>query len=133
MNYYCKTVLLIDDNEIDNVLNERLIKANMFAKNVFICQTNKDALDFLMNEAIKNDSIPDIIFLDIRMPMGDGFDFLKAYQKLPIGTRNKTKIIMLTSSLEEEDINKALLNPLVNHILNKPLSFESLNELKRTL
>jgi CheY-like chemotaxis protein len=131
-HYYCKTVLLIDDNDIDNALNEKLIRASNFAEHVIIRQTAKDALLFLKNDAISH-QIPDIIILDITMPMGNGFEFLEAYEKLPDAILNQSKIVMLTSSLDERDHKRANENKLVKIVLNKPLSFETLEELKNRL
>src|ERR1017187_6006971 len=98
MKYFFKTVLLIDDNEIDNILHETLIINGNFAEKIIVKFSSEDALDFLRNDAIAKNLIPDLIFLDIRMPLGNGFEFLETYQNLSSEILNHTKIVMLTSS-----------------------------------
>jgi CheY-like chemotaxis protein len=131
MNYFLKTVLLIDDNEIDNLLSEKLIRKTDFAETIIVRQCAEDAFDFLKNDAIANDQIPDLIFLDIRMPLGDGFYFLDVFRELPVMIKNKTKIVMLTSSLDDADHAQALENEFVKFFLGKPLTFDSLEDLKK--
>src|ERR1017187_9121160 len=102
MKYFFKTVLLIDDNEIDNILHETLIIKGNFAEKIIVKFSSDDSLDFPRNEAIPNNQIPDLIFLDIRMPLGNGFEFLEAYQNLPAVILNHTKIVMLTSAMDDK-------------------------------
>ena len=133
MSSFLKTVLLVDDYEIDNIIHEKLIQANNFAENIIVRQSGDDAIDFLNNEAVKNNQIPDLIFLDIRMHLGDGFEFLEKYPELPEEILIKTKIVMLTSSLDDRDHERALKNRFVKLLLIKPLSFVQLEDLKTRL
>jgi|ERR1035437_3643033 CheY-like chemotaxis protein len=133
MNYFLETVLLIDDSEIDNLLNEYLIRKCYFAKTIFVKQSAEEAIIFLKINALVNNQIPDLIFLDIRMPLGDGFQFLEAYQNLADEILNKTKIVMLTSSLDDEDHAQAIENKFVQFLLNKPLTIEALEDLKKRI
>ena len=128
-----KTVMLIDDDAIDNALNKKLILATDFAENIIVMQTIKDALNFFKNDSAEDFILPEVIFLDIRMPLGDGFKFLKEYQTLPDKITAKMKIVMLTSSLHEDDYQKASDNALIKIFLNKPLSFKALDDLKQKL
>lgn len=82
-----------------------------------------DALDFL-----EINDFPDLIFLDIQMPKMDGFGFLDNFLNFPKEKKEKCKIIMLSSSMDPNDINRAKKHPYVIDYLNKPLSEESLNE-----
>jgi CheY-like chemotaxis protein len=123
-------VLLIDDNEINNVMHERLLEISGFAGNLVVKQGAVEALEYLKDEVKDGSIAPEVIFLDIRMPIMDGFGFLAEFENLPPYIRDKAKIIMLTSSLDEEDNAKAASNPRVISFLVKPLSLDKLNSLK---
>jgi CheY-like chemotaxis protein len=116
-----RIVLLIDDNEIDNFINERMISSSRFSDEVVVRNSADSALDYLrgLNE---NAPIPDVIFLDLNMPVKDGFAFLQEYEALPEFIRNHSRIVVLSSSISPEDINKAATNPHVFKYVNKPLS-----------
>jgi len=133
MNYFLETVLLVDDNEIDNILNTKLIQIDSFAKHIIVKDSADEALEFLFNEFKINKKIPELIFLDIRMPITDGFDFLESFETFHDNLKKNIKIIMLTSSLNEEDIMKANENKYVEMLLNKPLTIEALENLRENL
>ena len=113
-------VLLIDDNSIDNFVNKKLIEMTGFASDVEVYESAVDALNNLKTR--KKEEFPDVIFLDIMMPVMDGFAFLEEYNKLGQDHREKCKIIMLSTSESFQDLNKANKNPLVQKFLNKPLT-----------
>ena len=89
-----KTCLLIDDNYIDNFVTRKILESGEFAEKVIVSQSAPDAINSLRSGAIK----PDVIFLDIRMPMMGGFEFLQEYDKLEIENKQSIKIFMLSSS-----------------------------------
>ncbi len=115
------TVLLIDDNEIDNFINERMITSSRFAEKVEVKNSADAALNFLRGLK-EGDTIPEIIFLDLNMPVKDGFAFLIEFDQMSEFIRANTKIVVLSSSISPDDINKASTNPYVIKYVNKPLS-----------
>jgi len=121
------TVMLIDDNEIDNIINEKIIEANEFADKILVFQTGQEALDYLMDNQNAEVSLPNIIFLDINMPIMDGFQFLEQFEKLSSLVQQKCKIIMLSSSISPKDIDRAASSRYVKKYLNKPLNARYLN------
>jgi CheY-like chemotaxis protein len=124
------TVLLIDDEEIANYLHKVLLNKAGFAENIIIKQSVKRAIDYLMNETLYPKDIPQVIFLDIRMPLHDGFHFLDAFGTLPDKIRNTSKVIMLSSSLDQGDHERAAAYDYVIRFLQKPLTNEAIEELK---
>src|ERR1017187_7683206 len=98
MKFLFDTVLLIDDNDIENYLNTRIIQENGFAKHIVAKQSAEEALEYLLNEFNANNKIPELIFLDIIMPIVNGFEFLKSFETFDENLKSKTNIVMLTSS-----------------------------------
>ena len=83
-NYKYNYTMLLDDNELDNFINQKTIEATNFSNKVYINTGSKSALEFLNNLAIsstdKFDIFPEIIFIDINMPMIDGFQFIENFK-----------------------------------------------------
>lgn len=131
MKPFVNTVLLIDDNEIDNVINHQLIRLSNFAEHIVTKQFADDALEYLRNEFKISKQVPDIIFLDILMPITDGFEFLESFENLHDNLKGKTKIYMLTSSINNEDELRASKSKYVKQFLHKPLTVEVLEGLKK--
>ncbi|MFM8912616.1 MAG: response regulator [Flammeovirgaceae bacterium] len=127
-----RTVMLIDDNEIDNLINQKMIEAAAIAENIYTHTGAKSAIEFLKNMEkmdVADKVLPDVIFLVIDMPLMDGFQFLHEFEKLAPGTKKKSRIVMLTSSINPQDFSRSKKYPNVKLYLNKPLSHDSIVKL----
>jgi len=124
------TVMLVDDNDTDNFISKRIIEITQFSKNVIVKSSGKSALDYLQENKESPDSIPDIIFLDINMPIVDGFVFLYEYEKFSNSVKDKCRVIILSSSDNKRDIDKIINNDFVIKFVTKPLTEKTLEEIK---
>ncbi|GAB4395838.1 MAG: response regulator [Microscillaceae bacterium] len=106
-------VLLIDDDPINNIVNQKLLKK--FNPHLEITEflNAKEALRFLEDSS----TVPEVILLDINMPEMNGWEFLGAYQALRLNCR----LYLLTSSIAQEDMKRAKSFPEVVDFLVKPL------------
>lgn len=117
-----KNILLIDDSTVDNFLNSTFIKNCDLCESIEIFGSARSALTFLHNEEKKFKHTPNVIFLDIDMPEMDGFQFLDEYAKLPAPVTEAFKVIVLSSSISSEEIDRAKEHPHVSKFISKPLT-----------
>ena len=120
-----KTCLLIDDNYIDNFVTRRILEGGNFAEKVIVSQSASEAIDSLRSGSVK----PDVIFLDIRMPVMGGFEFLQEYDKLEIQGKKAIKIFMLSSSLDPTDLRKSSNNKYITQFIHKPITQKILDDI----
>lgn len=126
-------IMLIDDNEIDNYINKHFLKQNNILSPIIEMTSAITALDYLSENINNPDKFPDVIFVDINMPIMDGFEFLHQFNTFPETIKRNSKIFILTSSPNPNDIQKAAQTPYVKKYLNKPLSNETLMQIKNDL
>lgn len=123
-------ILLIDDNETSNFLNERLIRRLNLTDHILVLSNGKQALDYLENlsrQGGQADLKPELILLDINMPVLDGFEFLELFQQLDARFRQGIHIAMLSTSNHPQDTGKA--STFQAHYLTKPLTIEKVEAL----
>jgi CheY-like chemotaxis protein len=94
------------------------------------CLNGRFAIDQLVDIQKRDpEKLPDFIFLDINMPIMNGWEFLEEYQRLNIDPLGKSKIFIISSSVFSNDINRAKSYPIVKSFISKPLSVEKIKEL----
>ena len=120
-----KTCLLIDDNYIDNFVTRRILESSNFAEKIIVQQSATAAIDAIRDGSIR----PDVIFLDLRMPLMNGFEFLQEYYKLKEQDKTATKIFMLSSSLDPVDVKRSGQNKYITQFIHNPLTQKILEEL----
>lgn len=121
-----RIAMLIDDNEIDNFINQKMLEGTNFAEKIFVFSSGKSALEYFKNiehdKKLINELMPEFIFLDINMPVIDGFQFLQEFHSISRKSETKTRICILTTSINPTDKVKSLEDQLVIDYLNKPLN-----------
>jgi CheY-like chemotaxis protein len=131
--YKYANVMLLDDNELDNFINEKILEANHFAKKIYVNTSAKSALEFLQNMITMGETCenvyPEVLFIDINMPIMDGFQFIENFKKNFEEKIKQPKLVILTSSVYHEDKQRAgeISKDIV--FLNKPLTKAMLDKL----
>lgn len=123
-------VLLIDDNQADNFFHEMVIEEQGLAREVVSIDGGAKALTYLSTPQDGSYPSPDLILLDINMPGMNGWEFLEKYETLENRMKAEVIVIMLTTSHDPKDLQKAesLSNTGVAGLKNKPLTPEMLQE-----
>ncbi len=120
--------IVIDDNKLDCFIAEKIIQNTGLNESVATFADARYALE-LVNSKTHSDQQNNIIIVDIQMPLMNGFEFVEAFEKLPQELQNQFVIFMLTSSINENDLNRVRNYSSVKHLLNKPLTSDKLSYL----
>lgn len=126
-----QTILLIDDDETTNYLNHRLLTRLEVAPDIRVVNNGEEALTYLHNAfaGVAEYPIPNLVLVDIKMSVMDGFEFLEEYQQLEEKKKNKIIMLMLTSSASFYDLEKLKEFPDVRKHYSKPLTEADVREM----
>ncbi|WP_291119717.1 response regulator [Flavobacterium sp. UBA6135] len=131
-----ETVLCVDDDPITLMLCKKVIVKANFGKEIIFAQNGQEALDLF--EKLKEDNlkgttqVPQLVFLDLNMPVMNGWDFIEKFSLDSNSAFKNTKIIILSSTIDPADFNRAKQYNIVSHFLSKPITVEMLEKLKET-
>jgi CheY-like chemotaxis protein len=115
------SILLVDDNFLTNTYNEKIIEDLAVANHVITAENAEEAFDY-MERCRKNNTYPELILLDLRLPDMNGYDFIKKMRELHFDKTHSPAVVILTSSTDAEDERRSFSTPEVIGFLNKPLS-----------
>lgn len=124
-----ETVMIIDDNIIDLYITSRMITKNNFGKNVLLYSAADEAMKYLQDNQDNIPACPQVIFVDIYMPLMSGFEFLDAFDTLPLTLKNYTKVYIISSTIDNEDIARSTNNKNVISFHVKPITKEFLDRI----
>jgi CheY-like chemotaxis protein len=120
-----KNILLIDDDQVFNFLSTKVLHRLGITDGIHTATNGRDALKLINGQAGDHESFPDIIFLDINMPIMDGFGFIEAFRKMAMPNQERIVIAIVTSSQDSNDIQRAK-ELGISHYLTKPISENTL-------
>ena len=129
-------ILCVDDDPITLMLCKMVISKSSFSKEIITAQNGEEALNYFDNLKLNNlgekiNNYPTLVFLDLNMPVMDGWDFLDHFSKEEYTSFFKdTKVIVLSSTIDPADINKSKTYPMVIDFISKPITKEVLENLK---
>jgi CheY-like chemotaxis protein len=114
-------ICIVDDDDIYQFTVVKTLELLEFEKNIVVFSDGEAALSFLLANLNENEELPDVIFLDINMPIMDGFQFMEEYGKIKSQLGKKTIIYMVSSSVDPVDIEKAKRISDISDYIIKPI------------
>ena len=128
MSQLVEKTMLIDDSEIDLFIHRRFLELCNFSRELITYRSAEIALDALRN--LDGQPPPNVIFLDLNMPVVDGFSFLNLFSELPEKTRKNSRIVVLTSSNSVTDREQVFLYKNVVQMITKPMKQSDIEALR---
>ena len=123
------TIALVDDDKIFQLIASRTIRAGNFQGRILTFNNGAEAIVYLEQNADNPDEIPDVIFLDINMPIVDGWAFLEEYIQLKPQLKKPSRIYMVSSSVDNRDISRAQSFEDIREYICKPVTKEKFTEI----
>lgn len=120
------TVCIVDDDDIYQLTTSILLKKTELVNKVILFSNGLKAIDFLKGEIGNKNNIPDILFLDINMPIMDGWAFLEEYLLISPLLPKSVVIYMVSSSVDSRDILRAKSISVLSGYMVKPISTQNL-------
>lgn len=132
-----ETILFIDDDPITLMLCKMVISKSLFSKEIVTAKNGEEALKYFNTlKLAKTDAQltkPQLIFLDLNMPVMGGWEFLDSFSTVDYSEYNNTKVIILSSTIDPEDLEKSKKYSMVIDFLSKPISKEMLEYIKEII
>jgi CheY-like chemotaxis protein len=114
-------ICIVDDDEIYKFTVVKILKSIGFDKNVILFSDGDQAYSYLLDNIDNKEELPDVILLDINMPVMDGFQFMEEFVKINPRVGKKITIYMVSSSVDDKDVEKAAsINEISDYII-KPI------------
>jgi len=129
MNAKFKSAMVIDDNQIDLYIASRVISKTKFADNILTYTSAADALQYLKEHENRPMALPEILFVDIYMPGMSGFEFMQAFAKLPEAIKKRCQAYIVSSTIDENDIERTKRDPNIMGFQEKPINNEFLDRI----
>jgi CheY-like chemotaxis protein len=123
-------ILLIEDSQIDEVIFSLMIKRTLNTPVIETCRNGMAAINRLLElKGMGTNHLPDYIFLDLSMPVMNGWEFMEEYARLNIDPVHKSKIYVLSSSIFKDDVLRSHLNPRIENFISKPMDIGTIKNI----
>lgn len=122
-------IFVIDDDDVYQFTVIKTLESFKLASNVTAFSDGEEALDFIQDNLSNEDELPDVILLDINMPIMDGFEFLEEFAKVKLKVEKKITIYMVSSSVDPVDIERAKSISSISDYIIKPINRENLKSI----
>ncbi len=120
------SILVIDDSKYDRFIASEILEDCVEVLNFVSIESAQKALEYLKSLEENPQGLPELILLDIKMPLMDGFDFLQKFDEFSETVKTSCKIFMLSSSIDPNDLQRAQKSKYVVDFIEKPLSEENI-------
>lgn len=124
-----KKLILIEDDDVIVYLTQKLIKESKTIELLNVLKNGRKALDYFIENAKNEDLLPDFIFLDLSMPILDGWQFLEEFARIKDSMAKNIQIYITTSSISPKDLSKAESYDFISDFVIKPISLENFNRI----
>ncbi|MCG9790928.1 response regulator [Flavobacterium algicola] len=112
---------IVDDDDVYQFTLKRTIQSLNLVKDIITFSDGEEALNFVIENLKREDELPDVILLDINMPIMDGFQFMEEYIKLKPRLAKKITIYMVSSSVDIADIERSKKISEISDYIIKPI------------
>jgi CheY-like chemotaxis protein len=123
------SICIVDDDEVYKFFVKKILKIKKLAENVLTFPDGEEAYNYIEQNKENPEKLPDIIFLDINMPIMDGFQFMEEYTKLKAKVAKKITIYMITSSIDPIDLERSKKYTEISNFITKPITAEVLQRI----
>ena len=124
-----RKVAIIDDDEVFHLIIQKQLEMKNISCDLLKFYNGEGAINYFKENIDQNGNIPELVMLDVNMPVKDGWGFLEEFNKLPEDFRKMVKIYMVTSSVIQSDIDRATKNGDVVEFVSKPITNDKLEQI----
>ncbi|UAM98426.1 response regulator [Polaribacter litorisediminis] len=123
------SICFIDDDGVYKFFMQGVLNKKKLADNVITFADGEEAYEFINKNKEIPENLPDLIFLDINMPIMDGFQFMDEYMNIHKAIKKKITIFMVTSSIDPIDLERSKQYAEISDFITKPMKVSVLEEI----